>query len=181
MPGMSRKMLIAGVGNILLGDDGFGVELANRLMKSSDILDSDEASVTIIETGIGGMPLVQELMYGYDVLILLDAYTKGGIPGQVYLLEPLVPDLKELDIHQKRDYFADTHYATPFRALALLTQVSTLPEVIRIVGCEPEELDDMKIGLSPAVAAGVDKAFDMVLDLVRTFQKSDYVPRNLAR
>jgi len=181
MPGMSRKMLIAGVGNILLGDDGFGVELAKRLMQSNDISDSDEASIKIMETGIGGMPLVQELMYGYDVLILLDAYTKGGTPGHVYLLEPVVPDLQELDIHQKRDFFADTHYATPFRALALLTQVAALPDVIRIVGCEPEQLDDMKIGLSPPVAAAVDKAFDMVLELVRTFQRSDYAPQNLAR
>lgn len=168
----NRKMLIAGVGNVLLGDDGFGIEVANRLMQSRDIPVSQSASVKIIETGIGGMPLVQELMYGYDALIILDAYSKGGPPGKLYLLEPVLPDLEDLDVHEKRDYFADTHYATPFRALALLAQVSTPPQTIRIIGCEPEQLDDLKIGLSPAVNAAVDKAVEMVLDLVIKFQNN---------
>ncbi len=168
-------MLIAGVGNVLLGDDGFGIELANRLMQSDDIRGTDAASVKVIETGIGGMPLVQELMYGYDALIILDAYTKGGTPGQLYLLEPVIPDLKELDVHEKRDFFADTHYATPFRALSLLAQVATLPKTIRIIGCEPEELNDLTIGLSPPVSSAVDKAYEMVLELVRNFQHPDRI------
>ena len=173
MPATNRKLLIAGVGNVLRGDDGFGIAVANRLMQRHDIPASGPSSAKIIETGIGGMSLVQELMYGYGVLIILDAFTKGGTPGQLYVLEPVLPDLSGLDAHEKRDYFADTHYATPIRALTLLAHVATLPDTIRIIGCEPEQLDDLRIGLSPSVDAAVDKAVEMVLDLVRNFQHHD--------
>ena len=159
------KVLICGVGNVLLGDDGFGVELANRLMSHKDVPDW----VKVIETGIGGMSLVQELMYGYEALIILDAYTRGGEPGKLYLLEPVLPDLSQLSSQEMRDYFADTHYATPIRALSLLSHVSELPGIIRIMGCEPEELDDMKIGLSPVVADAVDKAVIVVTDLLKNY------------
>src|SRR5262245_9087395 len=99
------SILIAGVGNVLHGDDGFGVELATRLAKRSW-----PAGVKVIETGIGGMTLVQELMLGYDALLLLDAHASGGLPGTVRLLEPSLPDLSALDPHALRDYFADTHF-----------------------------------------------------------------------
>jgi len=166
MPGPRPNILIAGVGNLLHGDDGFGVEVANRLMQLDDL----PPSVKVIETGIGGMSLVQELMDGYDALIILDAYAKGGAPGQLYLLEPELPDLSNLSAGEKRDYFADTHYATPMRALTLVAHVSTLPKAIRIVGCEPEELDDLRIGLSPPVAGAVDEAVSIVIDWVRRYQ-----------
>jgi len=150
---------------VLQGDDGFGIEVANRLMQRHDL----PKSVNVIETGIGGMSLVQELMDGYQALMLLDAYTKGGAPGQLYLLEPVLPDLSNLSMHEKRDYFADTHYATPIRALSLLSHVSTLPQTIRIVGCEPEELEDLRIGLSTPVAGAVDEAVTMVVDWVHQY------------
>jgi len=166
MPEPNPEILIAGVGNVLQGDDGFGIEVANRLMRLDDL----PASVKVIETGIGGMSLVQELMDGYDALIILDAYSKGGMPGQLYLLEPVLPDLSNLSVGEKRDYFADTHYATPMRALSLLAHVATLPKTIRIVGCEPEQLDDLRIGLSPAVAGAIDQAVAMVVDWIRQYQ-----------
>lgn len=159
------KILIGGVGNVLLGDDGFGVEVANRLMNHSDV----PAWAKIIETGIGGMSLVQELMDGYEALIILDAYSRGGKPGELYFLEPVLPDLSELSAQQTRDYFADTHYATPMRALSLLAHVATLPGTVRIIGCEPEELNDMKIGLSPSVATAVEEAVNMVVRLLKHY------------
>ncbi len=160
MKDANHKVLIAGVGNVLHGDDGFGVELAQQLMKSA-ILPS---SVKVIETGIGGMSLIQELMYGYDVLLILDAYKNDGTPGHLYLLEPVFPDMSNLTIHELRDYFSDTHYATPMRALNFLTYINQLPKVIRIIGCEPEELDSFRIGLSNPVANSLDKAMQLVLD-----------------
>jgi len=160
-----KKILIAGVGNVLLGDDGFGVEVANRLMAHPDIPDW----VNVIETGIGGMSLVQELMYGYEALIIVDAYARGGTPGELYLLEPVLPDLSDLAPSQLRDYFADTHYATPIRALSLLAQVAAAPPTIRILGCEPVELEDMKIGLSPVVETAVGKAVEMVTLLMAQY------------
>lgn len=162
---IKKKILIAGVGNVLLGDDGFGVEVANRLMTHPVVPDW----VNVIETGIGGMSLIQELMYGYESLIIVDAYARGGHPGKLYLLEPILPDLSGLAPSQLRDYFADTHYATPMRALSLLAQVAKPPETLRILGCEPAELDDMKIGLSPEVEISAGKAVDMVVRLLAQY------------
>ncbi len=155
------KILVAGVGNVLHGDDGFGVELAWRLAKRS-LPDG----VKVIETGIGGMSLVQELMLGYDALLLLDAHEGGGAPGTVRLLEPVLPDLSGLDPHSRRDYFADTHYATPMRALGLLEQIGHLPRCIAVIGCEPVQGKTMRLGLSPPVAAALNEAEIMTVDWI---------------
>lgn len=163
----SKKILIAGVGNVLHGDDGFGVVVANRLMNRADI----PSSAKVIETGIGGMSLVQELMYGYGLLVILDAYKRGGKPGQLYQLEPVLPDLSGLSSGEKRDYFADTHYATPMRALGLLAHVAALPEMIRIIGCEPEDALDLRIGLSPPVQAAVEDAAAMAISMATRYQE----------
>ena len=163
--GPSPRILVAGVGNVLHGDDGFGIEVANQLMKRTDLPES----VKVIETGIGGMSLVQELMYGYDALAILDAYKNDRAPGDVYLLEPVLPDLSGMDAHERRDYFADTHYATPFRALSFLEQIGNLPGTIRIIGCEPEEVDALRIGLSPPVAKAIPGAVSLVLDWIDAY------------
>jgi hydrogenase maturation protease len=167
MPKTSR-VLIAGVGNVLHGDDGFGVVVANCLAARAEL----PPATKIIETGIGGMSLIQELMYGYGFLIILDACKRGGTPGQLYLLEPVLPDLTSLGPSAKRDYFADTHYATPMRALALLAHVASLPETVRIIGCEPEDVEDLHIGLSPPVQAAVEAAADMAVDLVARYRET---------
>lgn len=75
-----------------------------------------------------------------------------------------------MDPHELRDYFADTHYATPLRALNLLDHIGDLPGTIRIFGCEPEELEDLRIGLSPAVAAAVEPAANRVIDWLNEAQ-----------
>jgi hydrogenase maturation protease len=155
------RILIAGVGNVLHGDDAFGVELAWRLAKRSW-----PEGVKVIETGIGGMSLVQELMLGYDALLLLDAHQSGGTPGTLRLLEPTLPDLSQLDPHALRDYFADTHYATPLRALALLEQLGRLPRRIAVIGCEPAEHEALVIGLSAPVAAAVAHAEAMAIEWI---------------
>ena len=153
------SILVAGVGNVLEGDDGFGVELAWRLAKR-ELPDG----VKVIETGIGGMSLVQELMLGYDAVLLLDAHQSGGAPGTVRLLEPTLPDLSDLDAHALRDYFADTHYATPMRALALLERLGRLPRRVAVIGCEPSAHEGLHIGLSAPVAAALDHAEAMAVE-----------------
>ncbi len=151
--GLPPKILIVGVGNVLHGDDGFGVELAWRLAKQ--VL---APGVKVMETGIGGMSIVQELMDGYDAVLLLDAHQSGTAPGEVRLLQPVLPDLSGLGAHALRDYFADTHYATPIRALTLLEQLGHLPPVVAILGCEPAAYEALGLGLSPAVAAALEPA-----------------------
>ena len=163
-PSLDRpNILIAGVGNVLKGDDGFGVRVIQILQSLDDL----PPEVKLLETGIGGMSLIQELMLGYHALILIDAYSNSGPPGKLYLLEPEIPDLSDLSIHEKRDYFADTHYATPIRALSLVNQISKVPPILRIIGCEPENLDELNIGLSPSVEAALDEAVKLSLDVAR--------------
>lgn len=155
------RVLVAGVGNVLQGDDGFGVRLAWRLAKR--VLPD---GVKVIETGIGGMSLVQELMLGYDAVLLLDAHQGGGTPGTVRLLEPMLPDLSALDPHQLRDYFADTHYATPMRALALLDRLGRLPRSVAVIGCEPTPQEAIAIELSAPVAAALDPAEALAVEWI---------------
>lgn len=157
------KILIVGVGNVLRGDDGFGVEVAWRLAK-----ETLPPSVNVMETGIGGMSIVQELMTGYDALLLIDAHQSGGPAGELRLLQPVLPDLSGLDVHAKRDYFADTHYATPIRALSLLENMGRLPPRIAIIGCEPLEYEVLRIGLSALVAEAVNRAVWMTHEWVST-------------
>jgi hydrogenase maturation protease len=167
MAGAPRRprILIAGVGNVLRGDDGFGVAAAWRLMARDDL----PQGVKVIETGIGGMSLVQELMSGYDALILLDACRCGDTPGRLYLIEPDVPNAAGFDPDTRREYFADTHYATPIRALALLRAVAQLPAVIRIVGCEPDRVDEFRLGLSAPVEGALSEAASLVMQLIDEF------------
>ncbi len=172
---MMMKILVAGVGNVLHGDDGFGVELAWRLAKRS-LPDG----VKVIETGIGGMSLVQELMQGYDAVLLLDAHESGGAPGTVRLLEPALPDLSALDPHALRDYFADTHYATPMRALGLLEQIGHLPRRVAVIGCEPVGDKAMHLGLSATVAAALERAEAMALEWIAQESSNPAGPSGLA-
>jgi hydrogenase maturation protease len=103
-------------------------------------------------------------MDGYDALLLLDAHQDGAKAGTVRLIEPSLPDLSGLDPHQVRDYFADTHYATPLRALALLERLGRLPAHIAVLGCEPASVEPMRAELSSAVAAALARAERLALD-----------------
>lgn len=161
MSAVNPKILIVGVGNVLHGDDGFGVQLAWRLAR-----ESFPPGVKVMETGIGGMSIVQELMTGYDAVLMLDAHQSGGRHGELRLLQPVLPDLSGLDPHALRDYFADTHYATPIRALSLLEHMGRLPPQIAIIGCEPAGHEELGIGLSAPVAAALDQAVRMAHDWV---------------
>ena len=158
----AARVLVAGVGNVLHGDDGFGVELAWRLAKRRL-----PEGVKVIETGIGGMTLVQELMLGYDALLLLDAHSSGAPPGTMRLVEPVLPDLSGLDPHALRDYFADSHYATPMRALSLLEHIGRLPRRIAVIGCEPQRHEALEIGLSAPVAAALAEAESMAVQWLK--------------
>lgn len=162
--GRSPHILVAGMGNILRRDDGFGVEVARRLIEKNDF----PSNVTVVEVGTGGISLVQELMSPtkYDVLILADATERQGEPGQVYLLEAEVPELETFPEEVRRDFLADMHYAVPSRALVLAKALKVLPKRSYIVGCQPDLVDEFAMGLSEPVKKGVEKAIREVEALV---------------
>lgn len=154
------RILVVGLGNVLRGDDGFGVKAVAAFRHRAD------RDVTVIETGIGGMHLVQELMQGYDAIVLFDAVDRGHEPGRLTVLEPMLPDLDSLDETERRDYFSETHYATPIRALTLAREVGALPPIVRIIGCQAADADAFGLGLHATVEAAIPRAVDIAVELV---------------
>ena len=131
----SGRLLVAGVGNVLRGDDGFGPAV-------TELLGHLPEQVDVVETGIGGIALLQELMAGCDGLVLIDAVERGALPGTVFLITPEVGE----GVH-----VPDVHLANPDRVLSMAKTMGVLPERVLIVGCQPAETDELGEGLSPAV------------------------------
>lgn len=162
-PGSGRaagRVLVAGIGNVLRGDDGFGIAVIAALQDRPDALPD---SVRVIEVGIGGIGLIQELLDGYDRLVLVDAVERGGAPGTLYVLEPEVPDVAALTPEERRVRAADMHDMVPSRALVLAAALDVLPPFVRIVGCQPAETEELRTALSPPVAAAVPRAVEAVV------------------
>lgn len=142
------RVLVAGIGNVFLGDDGFGVALAQRVGARSD--------VDVVDFGIRGMDLAYALA-SYDVAVLLDATPRGGAPGTLYLIEPDLEDLP-LDV--------DAHAMHPVSVLALAkTLGGALPRTL-VLGCEPAAVEEFT-ELSAPVAAALAEA-ERLLDNVLT-------------
>jgi len=166
-----NSILIVGMGNVLRCDDGFGVEVARRLAQEhGGIMTDGHARVKIIEVGIGGIHLVQELMDGYDVLVIVDAMERGSPPGAVHVLEAEVEDLATWADDERGDFLADMHYATPSKAMILAKALGVLPPAVFIVGCQPAEVGDIGIGLSEPVARAVAVAVGEIEKIVRGHQ-----------
>ena len=154
----SKQVLIAGVGNKLRADDAFGVEVASRLMA----MDLPEG-VKVVETGIGGIALVQELQSGYDALVIVDAVDRGRPPGHVMLIEVEVPHVDDMEWGERYDFLADVHLATPERALIMSKALGVLPDNTLMVGCQPVDAETPGIPMSPEVTAACDIAVREIL------------------
>ncbi|MEP7001162.1 MAG: hydrogenase maturation protease [bacterium] len=144
-----KRTLIAGFGNVLRGDDGFGVEVLRQLVARGVASDS----VELLDVGTGGIRLAQELMNPFDRLIIIDAATRGGAPGTVYTL--MIDDVRptrEIDMHT----------TVPSRALEVAQALGPLPAEMFLVGCEPCVVDEWSMELSPAVADAVARAVQEV-------------------
>lgn len=152
------RVLVAGVGNVLRGDDAFGVEVARRM----DDLELPEG-VKVVETGIAGMALVQELQDGWDALIVADAVDLGRPPGHVMLILPDVIDVHALDADQRMDLLADMHLTTPSRALMMSKALGVLPPKLMMVGCQPVDAETPGQPMSEPVTAAVEVAVREIL------------------
>lgn len=149
---MNRRVLVAGIGNIFLADDGFGCEVVRRL--SAEPL---PAGVQLIDYGIRGMHLAFDLLGGYDALVIVDAAPRGGSPGELSVLEVGPGDLGTGEL--------DPHGMEPTAVLGSLASLGgQLPRTL-VVCCEPAEIDE-RIGLSTAVAAAVPSAVSLVRELL---------------
>jgi hydrogenase maturation protease len=156
------KILIAGIGNIFLGDDAFGSEVARRLEGRAW-----PPAVRVVDFGIRGVDLVYALCDGYDLTVFIDAAPRGGPPGTLYVIEP---DLSEL-AHDASPAALDAHSLDPMQALRMARSQGAALGGIVLVGCEPENLggDEGCLGLSPAVASAVNEAVEIVSTLIGNF------------
>ncbi|MEY9877263.1 hydrogenase maturation protease [Streptacidiphilus sp. MAP12-33] len=148
------RVLVAGLGNLFLSDDAFGVEAVRRLARHEL-----PPGVEVVDIGVRGVHLAYQLLDGYDTVVLLDATAQGGVPGTVYLVDhaEIVADAAVIDGHRM----------TPDAVLALLGTLSvgtggSRPHRVVVVGCEPASLEE-GIGLSEPVAASLDEAVAVVL------------------
>lgn len=146
------RTLVAGFGNELRGDDGFGVLVIRRL--EQETLPDD---VQLLEVGTGGLRLAQELLTPYDHLIVIDAVTRGGLPGTLYTLE--VTDVEASG-------GVDMHAAVPDRALAVAKALNALPRRVHLVGCEAGEVDELLAEPSAPVQQAIEQAALQVRRLV---------------
>jgi hydrogenase maturation protease len=163
-----RRILVAGVGNIFLGDDGFGVEVVRRLAGRKL-----PEGVEVVDFGIRGMDLAYALQDDYEVVIFVDATPRGEKPGTVYLIEPEIEDHGEVAL--------DTHGMDPVRVIKLSRALGARPTRTLVVGCEPktvisgDDYDDMLMELSEPVRVAVEEAARLVESLVEQVSREKEV------
>jgi hydrogenase maturation protease len=153
-----KLILVACIGNIFLGDDGFGCEVA-RALAAVNI----PPEVRIVDYGIRSIDLAYALLEPYSSVILVDAVRRGARPGTVFLLQPLGEDIVE------ENAAIDPHSINPARLLAAARSLGRITAEIYIVGCEPSDFGDElegRFGLSEAVLYAVPEAVRTVLELI---------------
>jgi hydrogenase maturation protease len=156
----TKKILIAGIGNIFLADDGFGVEVANRLATQSF-----PPGVRVADFGIRGFDLAYALMDGYETTVLVDAYPGEGEPGTLFVVEP---DLAEISRGASQPATVDAHAMNPVSVLRMAAGMGAQLKRILLVGCVPATLgpEEGHMGLSEPIATAVDQAVTLVASLV---------------
>ena len=157
------SILVAGIGNIFLGDDAFGCEVVKRL---------DErdwpGNVRVVDFGIRGFDLAYALLDGHDVTIFVDATPRGEEPGTLYTIEPEVDEIENIE---EQGAMVETHGMNPLKVLSMVKSMGGQFKKILLVGCEPATFgpEEGQMGLSEPVAAAVDDAARIVESLVAKF------------
>ena len=152
------RILVAGIGNIFLGDDAFGVEVVRELTKSEL-----PEGLNVVDFGIRGYDLAYAIMDGYAATILVDAAARGNPPGTLYLIEPDQEELSKLEAE-----VPDGHSLGPVQVLRLVQSFGGVITRLYLVGCEPAvlETEDGQIGLSEPVQTAVPQAVEMIRKLI---------------
>jgi hydrogenase maturation protease len=163
-PAPAARVLVAGIGNVFMGDDGFGVEVVRALADRRQPPGTDVA-----DFGIRGMDLVYALGDGYDAAVFVDATPRGQAPGTLYVIEPELED---------GEVTLDLHGMDPVKVLGLARELGSAPRRLLVVGCEPQtrrtgEEEDVLVELSEPVRAAVQRAVTLVEELVAELQSMD--------
>lgn len=158
---MNASVLVAGIGNIFLGDDAFGVEVVRALAKRRL-----PESVAVRDFGIRGFDLAYALLDPWEAVVLVDALPRGEVPGTLYTMEP---NLAGLGNPGSPDTAINPHGMDPVRVLHLAASMGTISARVLVLGCEPHDFGDQlegRMGLSSVVESAVEEAANMVEDLV---------------
>jgi hydrogenase maturation protease len=158
---MTPRILVACIGNIFLGDDGFGTEVARRLAERSL-----PAEVTLKDFGIRGLDLTWALLDPWEFIILVDACPRGGDPGTVYVVEP---DLAALSAADGQPATFEAHSMNPMNVLRMVQSMGGAKGRILIVGCEPADMgsdEEGRLGLSDPVQNAVEGAIARIESLI---------------
>jgi hydrogenase maturation protease len=151
-------ILVAGVGNAWLRDDGFGGEVARRL-EQRELPDG----VAVMDVGTGGLDLAYEVMRGYDALVILDVSRQGGEPGTLYVMEP-DPDQVQGAIEDGE--VINPHGMDPQTVLRFVKSIGAWPARVVVIACEPAQVEEMGWGLSERVSDAVERAVELVFETV---------------
>jgi hydrogenase maturation protease len=153
-----KQILVAGIGNAWLRDDGFGGEVIRRLQ------DRDLPSgVSVGDFATGGLDLAYEVMRGYSALVIVDVSKQGGEPGTLYVID-VEPDDVPSEIEDGETI--DPHSMDPMTMLRFVRAVGGWPGRVQVIACEPAVVEDVGLGLTPPVEAAVERAIALVLETI---------------
>jgi hydrogenase maturation protease len=157
-----KRILVAGIGNAWLSDDGFGGEVVRRLEQREL-----PPGAAVFDFGTGGLDLAYEVMRGYDALVLVDVSRQGGEPGTLYVMEALE---EEVEAGIEDGQVVNPHGMDPQTVLRFVKTLGAWPGKVMVVACEPARVEEMGIGLSDEVARAVDGAVDLLVGTIRDLQ-----------
>jgi hydrogenase maturation protease len=167
-PGKPVRILVAGIGNVLLGDDGFGVAVVEQLARYAL-----PNGVVLMDAGIRGLDLTYALLGDYEAGILIDAAKRGSPPGSLYVIDPEAPQLTVSEDETNPAGLLDARAMDPMKVLAFVRQSGSALRAIRVVGCEPLTFGsdaEPVLGLSAPVKAAIPIAIEQVLALITQLQ-----------
>ena len=157
-----KRILVAGIGNAWLSDDGFGGEVVKRL-EARELREG----AAVFDFGTGGLDLAYEVMRGYDALVLIDVSRQGGEPGTLYVMEARE---EEVEAGIEDGQLINPHAMDPQTVLRFVKTLGAWPGKVVVVACEPASVEAMGIGLSEEVAAAVDGAVKLVVQTIEELQ-----------
>ena len=152
-----KRILVAGIGNAWMRDDAFGGKVAERL----EALELPEG-VAVFDFGTGGLDLAYEVMRGYDALLLIDVSRQGGEVGTLYVMDADPEDVEPIGDGE----LVSPHGMDPQTVLRFVKTVGGWPGKVVVIACEPGAVEEMGLGLTPAVEAAVGRATELVLSTI---------------
>ncbi len=156
--GRTPRVLVAGVGNAWLRDDGFGGEVARRLSER-DL----GAGVAVMDAGTSGLDLAYEVMRGYEALVILDVSRQVGEPGTLYVMEP---DEESVQAGIEDGEAINPHAMDPQTVLRFVRSAGAWPGRVIVIACEPADVEQLGVGLSAQVSDAVERAMELVGETV---------------